>query len=48
MLCKISQDKISLGKEYFSPLVFGVRWQDFLLSSDPISIEGNESELHFY
>ena len=35
-------------KKYFSPLVFGVRWQDFLLSSDPFSFEGNESELHFY
>ena len=48
MLCKKSLDKISLGKKYFSQLVFGVRWQDFLLSSDPFSFEGNESELHFY
>ena len=44
----ISLDKISLGKKYFSPLVFGVRWQDFLRSSDPFSFEGNASELHFY
>ena len=29
MLCKISLNKISLGKGYFSPLVFGVGWQDF-------------------
>ena len=48
MLCKISLDKISLGKKYFSSLVFGVRWQDFLLSSDPFSFGGSESELHFY
>ena len=48
MLCKKSLDKISLGKKYFSQLVFGVRWQDFLLSSDPFFFEGNESELHFY
>ena len=48
MLCKISLDKISLGKKYVSPLVFGVRWQDFLRSSDPFSFEGNASELHFY
>ena len=48
MLCKISLDKISLGKKYFSPLVFGVRWQDFLRSSDHFSFEGNESELYFY
>ena len=48
MLCKISLDKISLGKKYLSSLVFGVRWQDFLLSSDHFSFEGNESELLFY
>ena len=32
-------------KKYFSLFVFGVRWQDFLLSSDPFSFEGNESPL---
>ena len=48
MLCKISLDKNFFRKKYFSPLAFGVQWQDFLLSSDPFSFEGNELELHFY
>ena len=42
MLCKIYLNKSFMGKNFFSPLVFGVRGQDFPSPTHPFYFKGFE------
>ena len=42
MLCKIYWNKSFIVKDFFSPLVFGVRWQDFPSPTHPFYFKGYE------